>query len=164
MKTYQDLLDVGQDEKARMEFVLSCINAYKGSEGYRKAVEAKLYYSGENPTINRYEKLLYDFMGQPHVDLFSANHKIASQFFGFDVNQEVSYLLGNGVTFADDSTKDKLGEDFDLRLMDVAPVRFYFFVLRGGERGINKKTKSIYPGVSCGLECHAGRYTSRIQH
>ena len=40
--------------------------------------------------------------------------------------QEVSYLLGNGVTFADDSTKDKLGEDFDLRLMDVAPVRFYF--------------------------------------
>lgn len=78
--------------------------------------------------------------------------------------QEVSYPLGNGVTFADDSTKDKLGEDFDLRLMDVAPVRFYFFVLRGGERGINKKTKSIYPGVSCGLECHAGRYTSRIQH
>lgn len=43
--------------------------------------------------------------------------------------QEVSYLLGNGVTFADDSTKDKLGEDFDLRLMDVAPVRFYFFVI-----------------------------------
>lgn len=120
MKTYQDLLDVGQDEKARMEFVLSCINEYKGSEVYRKAVEAKLYYRGENPTINRYEKLLYDLMGRPHVDLISANHKIASQFFGFDVNQEVSYLLGNGVTFADDSTKDKLGEDFDLRLMDAA--------------------------------------------
>lgn len=50
----------------------------------------------------------------------------------------------------------------DLRLMDAATCALLFFVLRGGERGINKKTKSIYPGVSCGLECHAGRYTSRI--
>lgn len=120
MKTYQDLLAVGQDEKARMDFVLSCIHEHQSSKEYKLAQEAQLYYNGENPTINRYQKLLYDFLGKPHVDMLSANHKIASNFFGFVVDQETSYLLGNGVTFSDSGTKDRLGDDFDLQVMAAA--------------------------------------------
>lgn len=120
MKTYQDLLDVGQDEKARTDFVLTCINEHRGGDAFSYATDAQLYYQGENPTINRYEKILYDFQGRGHVDEFSANHKIASSFFGFVVDQEVSYLLGNGVTFDTDDIKDALGADFDNRVMDAA--------------------------------------------
>lgn len=120
MKTYQDLLTAGESEQSRIKFILACINEHKSSEAYKLAVDAQLYYNGENPTINRYEKLLYDFQGRAHVDLFSANHKIASKFFGFAVDQEDSYLLGNGVMFGNSATKNKLGTDFDLRVMDAS--------------------------------------------
>ena len=51
--------------------------------------------------------------GKAHVDMWTANHKIASSFFGFVVDQEVSYLLGNGVRFSEQSTTNRLGKDFD---------------------------------------------------
>ncbi len=120
MKTYQDLLAVGLNEQSRMAFVLSAVNEFRGSAPYRFALDAQLYYDGENPTINRYEKLLYDLQGRAHVDRFTANHKLASRFFGFAVDQETGYLLGNGVTFGDSRTQDKLGADFDQAVMDVA--------------------------------------------
>ena len=81
MKTYQDLLECGQDKKARISFILAAIEEHKASSLYRTAVDAKLYYGGENPTINRYEKILYDMQGKAHRDLWTANHKIASSFF-----------------------------------------------------------------------------------
>lgn len=109
IKYYQDLLEVGEDERQRMDFVLSAIHEYKSSDGYRLAQDARLYYTGENPTINRYEKIVYDFKGMAHRDMYTANHKIASKFFGRVVDQEVSYLLGNGVTFGNEKTKDQLG-------------------------------------------------------
>lgn len=71
-------------------------------------LDAKLYYWGENPTINRYEKMVYDLEGKAHPDMYTANHKIASKFFGFVVDQEVSYLLGNGVAFNSEATKKAL--------------------------------------------------------
>lgn len=43
-------------------------------------LDAKLYYWGENPTINRYEKMVYDLEGKAHPDMYTANHKIASKF------------------------------------------------------------------------------------
>ena len=58
--------------------------------------------------------------GKAHADMYTANHKLASRFFGFAVDQEVSYLLGNGVSFADDSTARRLGAEFDLDVMDAA--------------------------------------------
>lgn len=122
MKTYQDLLAVGQDEKKRMDFILAAINEHKSSDLYKTAVDAELYYNGENPTINRYEKILYDIQGRAHVDMWTANHKIASNFFGLAVDQEAGYLLGNGVTFKADTTKDKLGNQtspFDQQIMDA---------------------------------------------
>jgi hypothetical protein len=51
--------------------------------------------------------------------MWTANHKIASAFFTFAIDQEVSYLLGNGVRFSNDGTKEKLGKDFDEEVMDA---------------------------------------------
>jgi len=114
LKTYQDLLPCGDDEKERIAFIKSAIADHKRSDIYQTAVDAQLYYQGENPTINRYEKILYDMQGKAHQDMYTANHKIASSFFGLDVRQECSYLLGNGVTFQDKATSEKLGNNFDL--------------------------------------------------
>lgn len=119
MKTYQDLLQLGEDERERMDFVLDVINEHKSSLEYRYAMDAQLYYNGENPTINRYEKLLYDSAGRAHVDMWTANHKIASAFFSFVIDQEVSYLLGNGIRFANEDTKERLGPNFDESAQDA---------------------------------------------
>lgn len=103
-----------------MAFVQSAIREYKGSNSYRLAQDARLYYTGENPTINRYEKMIYDFQGRAHRDMYTANHKIASRFFGFVVDQEVSYLLGNGISFTNETTKEKLCPCFDEDMQDAA--------------------------------------------
>lgn len=135
MLTYQDLLAMGADEKKRISFILSAISEHKNSKAYRMAVDAELYFNGENPTINRYEKIIYDLQGRAHRDMYTANHKIASSFFGFNVRQEVSYLLGNGVTFHNSATKEKLGKKFDIEMVKagkyalIAGVSFGFYNL-----------------------------------
>lgn len=111
---------VGENEQARIEFVRSTINEHRESTAYKTAVDAAAYYDGLNPTINRYEKIIYDMQGRSHTDMWTANHKLASRFFGLAVDQEVSYLLGNGVTFAEKETPKKLCPDFDQEVMDAA--------------------------------------------
>ena len=81
IRTYQDLLDVGQNEKGRMDFVLSAIQEHKQSEQYRVARDAELYASGRNATIMNYQKLLYTLSGNAVPDNYTANHKCASGFF-----------------------------------------------------------------------------------
>ena len=120
IKTYQDLLKVGQGDQEQKNFIIAAINEHKSSHIYQFALDAEKYYEGENPTINRYEKILYDLQGRAHKDMYTANHKIASSFFGFNVDQQVSYLLGNGVTFSNKETKNKLGKNFDQNVMDAA--------------------------------------------
>lgn len=119
MITYQDLLAVGENEQDRIAFVQKVISEHTTSPEYKYAKDAQLYYYGENPTINRYEKLIYDAAGRAHIDMWTANHKIASGFFPFVIDQEVSYLLGNGVRFANAATKDKLGDNFDEQTQDA---------------------------------------------
>jgi hypothetical protein len=113
IKTYQDLLEVGQNEKKRMDFVLSAIQEHKSSEGYLIARDAELYANGKNATIMNYQKLLYTLSGKAVPDNYSANHKCASGFFKRFVIQEAATLLGNGVTFEGKDTKDKLGKNID---------------------------------------------------
>lgn len=114
IKTYQDLLDVGQNEKERMNFVLSAIQEHKQSEEYLIARDAELYANGKNATIMNYQKLLYTLSGKAVPDNYSANHKCASGFFKRFVIQEAATLLGNGVTFeGGKDTKDKLGKNID---------------------------------------------------
>jgi hypothetical protein len=121
IKTYQDLLTAKNNgDKALISFILGVINEHRSSKAYKAAQDAEDYYNGLNPTINRYEKLLYDMQGKAHKDMWTANHKLASRFFGMAVDQEVSYLLGNGVTFSDETTGEKLCADFDQEVMDAA--------------------------------------------
>ena len=103
-----------------MEFVLDAIREHKGSELYRTAYDAELYYKHQNPTIMRFQKWIYNQMGQKVPDIWSPNNKIASNWYNYFTTQAVSYLLGNGVTFKNDSSKAKLGKDFDKKVQDVA--------------------------------------------
>ena len=115
--TYEDWMDCGEDEAKKAQFILRAIDEHERSDDYKAAVAAQLYYDGENPTIGNYEKIIYDMAGQAHQDMWSANHKIASQFFTFAVNQEVAYLLGNGIRFSKEETKKRLGKTFDVRVL-----------------------------------------------
>ena len=114
--TYQDLLAVGDNEQNRIDFVFKVIAAHKSSASYKLAEEAEMYASGKNATISKYQKLLYTLSGKAVPDNYTANHKCKSGFFNRFVTQEAAYLLGNGVTFKNKSTAEKLGADFDSRL------------------------------------------------
>ena len=113
MKTFNDLLALGDSEKARMDFILQAINEHKSSAMYQIAVDADMYYRHLNPTIMRAQKFVYDLMGRAHVDEWSANNKIPSRYYFYFVTQGVQFLLGNGISFADDKTKERLGKNFD---------------------------------------------------
>ena len=119
--TYNDLVDIDENEKQRMEFVLSAIREHKGSDLYKTAYDAELYYKHQNPTIMRYQKFVYNQFGQKVPDVWSPNNKIASNWYNYFTTQAVSYLLGNGVTFGKkEATKNKLGKDFDKKVQDIA--------------------------------------------
>lgn len=123
MYTYQDLLDVGNDERKRKEFVRQIIADHKGSTDYRIAKDAYEYYCHRNVTINEYQKLLYEVTGEVIPDNYSANYKMASRHFKRFVVQEVEYLLGNGVSWENEGTEDKLGTkrvSFDRQLIKAA--------------------------------------------
>lgn len=117
MKTYEEWLAVGQGEKERLQFVKSAINDYQASEMYRKANTGYDYFRRRNTTIINFQKFLYEQSGKAVPDNYSANYKFRNAFFPLFVRQEVSHLLGNGVTFQKDDTKEKLGGDmFDTQL------------------------------------------------
>lgn len=117
MKTFQDLLELGDNEALRNDFILQAIADHKATPEYKIAKDAELYMKTLNPTIMEYKKLLYTMSGEAVPDNFSANHKCASSFFKRFVTQENQYLLGNGATFGEDGTKERLGgEDFDVQL------------------------------------------------
>lgn len=113
MKTFNDLLALGDSEKARMDFILQAINEHKSSTMYQIAVDADMYYRHLNPTIMRAQKFVYDLMGRAHVDEWSANNKIPSRYYFYFITQAVQFLLGNGISFTDDKTKERLGKNFD---------------------------------------------------
>ena len=120
MRTYNDLTEVGENEALRMEFVYEAINEHKSSDLYKTAQIADEYDRKQNRTIVQFQKLLYDATGRAIPDNVSANYKITSGFFNRFTTQQVQFLLGNGVTWEDETTKDYLGEDFDQQLQVAA--------------------------------------------
>lgn len=129
MRTYEDLLDLTEgNETERTAFILSSIMDYKSSDAYKNAVIAYDYFRRRNVTITEYRKLLYTMSGEAVPDNFSANYKFCNAFFQIFVEQENSYLLGNGITFNEETTKEKLGGDrFDNVMMELGE-----FALWGG--------------------------------
>lgn len=103
-----------------MDFIKECISKFESSPEYRFAQDAQLYYRGENPTIARAQKLVWDMLGNAHIDTVSPNHKIYSRYFFSAVTEGTQYLLGNGVSFDKDETKEKLGSDFDTKMQQLA--------------------------------------------
>ena len=125
MKTYQDLLEVVNDEGKKKDFLMAAINQYKSSPEYKLAETGEAYDKQQNTTIMRYRKLLYTMSGQVVPDNFSAQHKLPSNFYNRFNVQENQYLLGNGATFDNDTTKDKLGtkkKAFDTQLQKLGKI------------------------------------------
>ena len=133
MYTYNDLLEIGEQEQERMDFVRQVIIQHKASDLYRTAEIADEYDRQQNRTIMEYRNLLYTMTGEAVPDNFSANHKMASGFFNRFVTQQNQFLLGNGVTWQEKSTEERLGKDFDIRVQEagksalVGGVSFGFF-------------------------------------
>lgn len=119
MKTYQELVAAGENERARMDFVSLAVEAHKASEDYRVARDAQLYYAKRNATMSRYQEMFYDVNGRQVVNLSEQYYKLTHGFFRRFVLQQVQYVLSNGVTFGD-KAKDRLGADFDARLSALA--------------------------------------------
>lgn len=120
MRTYQDLIDAGQSEKARMDFICAAINEHKSSAKVRLAERAADYFAGLNTTIMAYNKFVYNLYGKAVPDIWSPNHKISCHYYRYFIVQEALYLLGNGVSFSDIDTKEKLGKDFDRKVVQAA--------------------------------------------
>lgn len=138
MKFYEDLLEVTQkdDNEQLFDFVLAAIADHKRGDLYNEACTAYEYFKKRNVTITTYQKLLYTLSGEAVPDNYSANYKFCNAFFPIFVRQENSFLLGEGVTFNDDATKERLGgDDFDGRLYIAGEaslwgaVSFLFFNL-----------------------------------
>ena len=137
MYTYQDLLKVESDV-SRINFVRNAIDKYKTSELYHTAKIANQYNKHQNVTIRDFQKLLYTITGKTVPDNYSPNFKMACRHFHRFIVQEVQYLLGNGISWKNNDTNDKLSNQrykFDTRVQDAAKkaliggVSFGFFNL-----------------------------------
>ena len=112
MKYWEDLQAAQRTgEKGIADFVKNAIGEHCASKLYVDAVTAYEYFKKRNVTITQYKKMLYRLTGEAVADNISANHKFCNGFFPIFVRQENSFLLGDGVTFNDDATKEKLGGD-----------------------------------------------------
>lgn len=99
VKTYQDLLEVGERKDERMEFVKAAIKAHKASPLYRLAVIAYEYAIQQSPTMINFQKFLHKVTGEIVPDTWSANYKLCSNIFDRLITQLVQFELGNGVTW-----------------------------------------------------------------
>lgn len=120
MKTYQDLTDLGDNERERTEFVRSVVRDHLGSADYKIAAVAEEYYAKRNTTIERFQRMLYTANGQAYPDLFSSNFRLKTLFFRRFVIQQTQYVLSNGASFERPETKKKLGATFDNQLQALA--------------------------------------------
>jgi len=117
MYTYQDLIKIPEDDvQGRMSFVRNLISQHKSSEEYKMAVIGCEYNAKRNTSTINYQKTLRKLDGREVIDKWSPNHKTTRNFFSYFTTQQNQYLLGNGVTWNDDSTAEKLGDDFDTQL------------------------------------------------
>ena len=123
MYTYQDLIAIPEDdEKRRMDFVRDVINQHKGSDIYKMAVIGCEYNAKRNTSIMSYQKTLRKLDGREVPDKWSPNHKTTRNFFAYFTTQQNQYLLGNGVTWNEEGTAEKLGADFDTQLQKAGKM------------------------------------------
>ena len=85
IKSYNDLIELGTNEQLRSKFIADAIEEHKSTARYKTARNAELYYKHLNPTIMNYEKFIYDHIGNKVPDVWSANSKIASNWYFYFV-------------------------------------------------------------------------------
>lgn len=103
----------------KVAFILQAIAEHKASTRAKIAKDAHLYYRQLNTEIMSYKKYIRNLRGGKQEDFFAANNKVASNFFQQFVDQEVQYLLSNGVNISD-SAKTKIDRDLDTMLQNAA--------------------------------------------
>ena len=120
-KTYQDYEKIKQSgsQEAIMEFVKSLIEEYKSTPEYKTAETASAYDKQQNTFMRNYKKMIVLATGEAVEDRFSPNHKVCSNFYHQFVTDLANYVLANGVSFGNKDTKDKLGKDFDEKIIDL---------------------------------------------
>lgn len=116
MRTYQELVALGENEVERRAFVRAVVRDHKASAAYKTAADAEEYYAKRNVTISRHVKMLRDLSGQAVPDRFGSDWRLKSLVFRRLVTQQVQFVLANGVSFQKDDTKDRLGKNFDREL------------------------------------------------
>lgn len=119
MITYQDYLQINDNDTDRMNFVRKTITQHQASDLYKNALDAENYFKVQNTNIMEYVKTLTTATGKIVTDEWSPNHKVASGFFKRFVIQQNQFLLGNGATWGNTNTKKRLGKRFESKLQDL---------------------------------------------
>lgn len=131
MLTYQDYLK----ESANIpNFVRKAIQQHMQTDMYKIAKSADNYDRQRNETIYNYVQTIFTATGSKVIDFTAANNRIASNMYHRLNTQRCTYSLGNGVSFTKhvekvrnekgeeisvDTTKARLGDDFDNALNEV---------------------------------------------
>lgn len=116
MLTYQDYLKIPDNDKAKAEFVEKVIREYKSSDQYRTAWAADQYDRCRNVTTMQYQRTITDISGRQWTDNLATVHRSCSNFFNIFTTQLNQYLLGNGITWKNNT---ELGADFDTRVQQA---------------------------------------------
>ena len=114
MLTFQDFQKV--NERDRAEFVARLIREHEASELVLTAREADEYDKQKNTTIRNFVQTIFSASGAQIDNVVASNNKRACNLFRRLNVQRCTYSLGNGITFAQEETKKKLGDDFDTRI------------------------------------------------
>ena len=102
-----------------MQFVRNVIEDHKGSDLYRDGDISDRYARQENVEAVNREKLYRDIAGRLVKNNWTPCHRMRSKLFGVLATQENSFLLGNGLTLEKPKNKEKLGKDFDTKLLQA---------------------------------------------
>lgn len=117
--TFQDF-EAAEKGGNLADFVRRAISEHENSAEYTTATTADEYDRKRNTTICKYVQTIMDVTGLRIVDITAANNKICSNFFHRLNTQRNMYSLGNGLTFADEETKAKLGRNADVLIKKAA--------------------------------------------
>lgn len=118
MITYQDFLQVGENDVERAAFVRKLITEHMQSGQYKTAKIAEDYYNCRNTTAMQYQRTITTVTGKVVPDTLKATHRSTSNFFHIFTVQIANYILGNGCDWKNKDTPARLGLDFDSRLKD----------------------------------------------
>ena len=102
-----------------MQFVRTVIEDHKDSNLYKDGDISDRYARQENVEAVNREKLYRDIAGRLVKNNWTPCHRMRSKLFGILATQENSFLLGNGLTLEKPKNKEKLGKDFDTKLLQA---------------------------------------------